>query len=195
MYGKRGDDAALAHAAVDESLITHADPRCALACAGFCLALAGGGDPIARARGGIEAARAYLASAWRGEPELPLVDRAARELGEDLDAAVSTSPGGGTGDVDNLHLHRTAGFVRVAFRIAFWHAHHTASWRDALIDVASRGGDADTNGAIAGALLGARDGVGAIPPAWVERVMAVRQPGPEAWAEGAPSAPILALTV
>ncbi|HEY1557129.1 MAG TPA: aminotransferase class V-fold PLP-dependent enzyme [Kofleriaceae bacterium] len=29
-------------------------------------------------------------------------------------------------------------------RLAFWHAHHTASWRDAVVDVASRGGDSDT---------------------------------------------------
>jgi hypothetical protein len=45
-------------------------------------------------------------------------------------------------------LHRSPGFVRVAFRLAFWHLMHT-SWRDAVVDVASRGGDADTNAAIA----------------------------------------------
>ena len=32
-----------------------------------------------------------------------------------------------------LDVDRTAGFVRVAFRLAFWHAAHTPSWRDALV--------------------------------------------------------------
>jgi ADP-ribosylglycohydrolase len=60
---------------------------------------------------------------------------------------------------------------------------HTPSWRDAVVDVASRGGDADTNAAIVGALLGARDGVHAIPGAWIRRVLEVKQPGPDEWAE------------
>ena len=77
---------------------------------------------------------------------------------------------------------RTAGFVRVAFRLAFWHLMHTLSWRDALVDIASRGGDADTNAAIAGALLGSRDGVRAIPREWIDRVLAATQPGPDDWA-------------
>jgi ADP-ribosylglycohydrolase len=82
-----------------------------------------------------------------------------------------------------VDLQRTAGIVRVAFRLAFWHLVHTASWRDALVDVASRGGDADTNAAIVGALLGARDGARAIPPAWLERVLAATQRGPTDWGD------------
>ena len=79
--------------------------------------------------------------------------------------------------------HHRQGFVRVAFRLAFWHLMHTPSWRDALVDTASRGGDADTNAAIVGALLGSRDGVGAIPRPWIDRVLGVTQPGPDDWAE------------
>jgi ADP-ribosylglycohydrolase len=37
--------------------------------------------------------------------------------------------------------------------------------------VVSLGGDADTNAAVAGALLGARDGVRGLPPAWLERLL------------------------
>ena len=84
---------------------------------------------------------------------------------------------------DELDVHRTAGFVRVAFRLAFWHVVHAPTWTDAVVDVASRGGDADTNAAIVGALLGARDGARAIPASWSERVLAVRQPGSDAWAD------------
>jgi hypothetical protein len=58
------------------------------------------------------------------------------------------------------------GFVRVAFRVAFWHLAHTDDFEAALVDVVNRGADADTNGAITGALLGARLGVDAIPARW-----------------------------
>ena len=36
--------------------------------------------------------------------------------------------------------------------------------------VVSLGGDTDTNAAVAGALLGAREGVGGLPSAWLERL-------------------------
>jgi ADP-ribosylglycohydrolase len=41
---------------------------------------------------------------------------------------------------------------------------------DALVDVVRLGGDTDTNAAIAGGLLGLRDGAAAIPARWVERL-------------------------
>lgn len=37
-----------------------------------------------------------------------------------------------------------------------------------LLDVVRLGGDADTNGAIAGGILGARDGLGAWPARWTD---------------------------
>nr|HEX4316610.1 ADP-ribosylglycohydrolase family protein [Kofleriaceae bacterium] len=182
---KLGDVAALARGAVDESLITHADPRCALACAGYVVAMAsalrGGGDVVAQARLGADAARAYLARAWRDDPaDVAAIDAAAHAIASDLDAALAAEPGVYG---DELHLHRTAGFVRVAFRLAMWHAVHAPSWRAAVVDVASRGGDADTNAAIVGALVGARDGVAAIPAAWRERVLAAVQNGGAEWAD------------
>ena len=41
-------------------------------------------------------------------------------------------------------------------------------FEDALVKVVNAGGDTDTNGAVAGAVLGARYGVDAIPPRWLE---------------------------
>ena len=43
----------------------------------------------------------------------------------------------------------------------------TNSFENCLIDVANRGGDADTTGAIAGMLAGARYGLQAIPEPWL----------------------------
>jgi len=193
---------ALIDAAIADSLITHADPRCALACAAFDAAIAAaiaepldGRALVAVARRALERGWQRLDAAWagggaQGDDDRAHLARAAADLAGDLDAAL-----GGEPDVhgEELHLHRTAGFVRVAFRLAFWHAVHTPSWRDALVDVASRGGDADTNAAIAGALLGARDGAEAIPAAWADRVLGATQPGPADWAEAHHPRHLLAL--
>jgi ADP-ribosylglycohydrolase len=182
--------ATLVEAALTDSILTHADPRCALACAAFDLAIAhgvarqGSSPPvphmISAARHGLALATERMRDLWSDDrDDLAAIDSAAADLTRDLDAAAQDDPQLYS---DELHMHRTAGFVRVAFRLAFWHLTHTPSWRDAVIDVASRGGDADTNGAIVGALLGARDGVHAIPADWIDRVLAVPQPGPLEWA-------------
>ena len=44
------------------------------------------------------------------------------------------------------------------------------SFEDVLVDVVRIGGDTDTNGAIAGGLLGARDGIEKIPERWLEKL-------------------------
>ena len=188
--------AELVEAALVESMITHADPRCALACACFdaaiAHALAGGGDLVAAARETLPVAARALSELWRGdEADRTALASARDDLARDLDAAAAPEPGVYGRELD---VHRTAGFVRVAFRLAFWHATHTASWHDAVVDVASRGGDADTNAAIVGALLGARDGAGAIPAAWIDRVLAATLLGPASWAEAHHPRHLLALT-
>jgi ADP-ribosylglycohydrolase len=40
------------------------------------------------------------------------------------------------------------------------------------VSVVSKGGDADTNGAVTGALLGARDGYEAVPARWRDGLLA-----------------------
>jgi ADP-ribosylglycohydrolase len=198
-HGLRGSDPA--RDAVDESLVTHADPRCALACAGFCAAIADAvaGDHrdaermLRRAGEAIEGASAYLSARWDDdELDRTAIDDAKRALHDDLAAARRADPE--LYSPHALHLHRTQGFVRVAFRLACWHAVHAPSYRAAVVDTASRGGDADTNAAIVGALLGARDGAATIPQAWRDRVLAATQPGPADWADAHHPRHLLALT-
>lgn len=183
---------AVVEAAMVESMITHADPRCVLACAAFDAAVHAAIHDLPMlpaAQAGLELGAKRLRAMWTGE-DLEHAERAAFDLHSDLAAAVDDNP---RVYQPGLHIYETAGFVRVAFRLAFWHCQHTASWRDAVVDVASRGGDADTNAAIVGALLGARDGVDAIPAAWRERVMSVAQPGPVEWADAHHPRHLLAL--
>ncbi len=51
--------------------------------------------------------------------------------------------------------------------IALWAAWHEPNLESALIWLANAGGDTDTNAAVAGGLLGARDGEAAIPARWI----------------------------
>jgi ADP-ribosyl-[dinitrogen reductase] hydrolase len=179
--------------AIVESMITHADPRCALACGAFDAAIAAlirGDDMMAAARAALAEGAALLRAAWNDPTDREHLERACDDLASDLDAALAPQPGVYR---PGLHLHETQGFVRVAFRLAFWHAVHTRTYREAVVDVASRGGDADTNGAIVGALVGARDGLEAIPEAWRLCVLAARQRGSEAWSDAHRPRHLLAL--
>ena len=79
------------------------------------------------------------------------------------------------------------GWVLIAFQNALWHLLHAASLEEGVVDTVMRGGDTDTNAAIAGALLGAVYGVDAVPAQWRDKVLScrpeagrhVRHPRPE----------------
>ena len=66
------------------------------------------------------------------------------------------------------------GWVRIALQNAFWHLRRGATVEEALVATVGKGGDTDTNAAITGALLGAADGLSAIPSRWVVPVQACR---------------------
>ena len=73
------------------------------------------------------------------------------------------------------------GLVHIAFGNALWQLLHAESLEAGVIDTVGRGGDTDTNAAIAGALLGAVGGRSAIPAQWETCVLNCR---PEAGAPG-----------
>ncbi len=70
------------------------------------------------------------------------------------------------------------GWVVIALHNAFWQLRHAASFEAGVVDTVRRGGDTDTNAAIAGALLGAVYGESAIPTRWVDRVLGCESPRP-----------------
>lgn len=157
-----------------DSTITHFDPRCVLACAAFNAAIAHALTEKPSPSSMVRAAAAELDGATK---QLrmhygtigPEIDAARAALASDLEAAREDDPHLYN---DELHLHKTGGFVRVAFRLAFWELMHAPDYRSAVIDAANRGGDADTNAAIVGALLGAFHGVDSIPSEWRDKVLA-----------------------
>jgi len=167
-------------ASLDDSAITHFDPRCRLACAAFNAAIAAGvlgtSDPEMLWQAALDElpiAAELLVGQYDDE-----LDLAVTALQTDLHAAMQNDPelyG------PELHLHDHQGFVRVAFRLAFWELLHRSVFRDAVLDAANRGGDADTNAAIVGALVGSRVGVDGIPAEWRRAVLECTPNGSSVW--------------
>jgi len=77
-------------------------------------------------------------------------------------------------------FEKNQGWVLIALQNAFFHL-VASGFEDALVKTVARGGDTDTNAAIAGALCGAARGREAIPMRWIRPVLACR-PLPEAGA-------------
>ncbi|HJD97381.1 ADP-ribosylglycohydrolase family protein [Mailhella massiliensis] len=73
------------------------------------------------------------------------------------------------------------GWVLIALQNALWQMLHAPSLEEGVVDTVMRGGDTDTNAAIAGALLGAIYGEDAVPAQWREAVLSCR---PEKGREG-----------
>ena len=80
------------------------------------------------------------------------------------------------------------GWVIIAFQNALWQLLNAPSLEEGVVDTVMRGGDTDTNAAIAGSLLGAAYGRNALPKQWIEKIQScrpkagephVRQPRPE----------------
>lgn len=184
------DDAARCReVAMQDSAITHFDPRCQLACAAFDATIAAAvarreGQPARDATALVEVARTALGEARdafvAAHPEFANEGHEAHAgLVADLDRALMPDP-----DLygSNVNLATMAGFVRVAFRLAYWQLVHAPSYEAGLIDTVNRGADADTNGAIVGALLGAFHGLDAIPARWREAVVGALRGDTGPWA-------------
>jgi ADP-ribosylglycohydrolase len=169
-------------ASFEDSALTHFDPCCQLACATFNGSLAHAltaGEKL-QAEDLLTAARKELtlasAALGRSIPDfVQEVTIATAALKEDLAAAEQDDP---MLYWPEMHMHRKQDHVRVAFRLAYWELLHAPSFESGLADVTHRGGDADANGAVAGALLGALHGEAAIPTDWRQKVLEV--PGGQA---------------
>lgn len=157
---------ALRTASILDSALTHGDPTCMIACAAFNAAIAvfvrSPGAP--RGAGLLEAYKEAGLAAHEIMDRFPeltgSVKTALCEVVTDLGCAMDQDPN--MGDM----IWAKKGYVRTAFRLAFWELIHSRSYLDGIIDCVNRGGDADTNGAIAGALLGAFYGNDEIPTEW-----------------------------
>jgi ADP-ribosylglycohydrolase len=176
IFGSNHDLARVSEWAQQDAAITHPHPVCLQANALFAMAIA---DAIGTGKGAQEIYDQIKKWAAEMKVEAPLMKAI-------VDA--STSP-----PADYLHLQ---GWVLIAFQNALWQLLHAPSLEEGVVDTVMRGGDTDTNAAIAGALLGAVYGRDAIPTQWVEKVLTcrpeagnprIRHPRPECfWPVDAP---------
>jgi ADP-ribosylglycohydrolase len=134
------------------SAITHDDVVCVEACVTYneiVAELLASADPEG-------ALRAALAACANGE----VAD--AMKLGQRLELAAIAQRG------DPGVPHGNRGFVLDSLSLAVAGFMDPRPFEQILIDIVSLGGDADTTAAVTGGLIGARDGVGAIPSRWLE---------------------------
>jgi len=143
-----GDPALAARTARDDSTLTHTNSTCLEACAAYCAAIAAGVGGASREEM-FEAAAAHAKG-----PAHEAVKRAAKGIAP-----------------TDYFTH--AGWVLVALQNAFW-CLQALDFEEGLIQTVGRGGDTDTNAAIAGSLLGACHGREKIPARWILPVLACR---------------------
>ena len=65
----------------------------------------------------------------------------------------------------------TSGYTLATAQVGAWALLHAETLEAGLILVTNQGGDADTTGAVAGALLGAKFGISAIPTRWLDALL------------------------
>ena len=95
----------------------------------------------------------------------PLVERVAARVEEPaVRAALLAAPGMAAREV------RSGGYVLETLGAAFWALENFQGFEEVVVAAINLGGDADTVGAVAGALAGAREGSGALPERWLRQL-------------------------
>jgi ADP-ribosyl-[dinitrogen reductase] hydrolase len=134
----------------NSSRVTHHDPRCSWSA--FAVNLA-----VAEALNGRTASIDSIGDVMEGAGVGPHTLRAVRDVA------------GGT--LERLRLDGSAiGFTLKAMQAGLWCLEHAEDFEESLVAVIHAGGDTDTNGAVAGAILGALHGESAIPDRWKAHV-------------------------
>jgi ADP-ribosylglycohydrolase len=139
---------ALATIAPQDSALTHPHPLCGECCRVFT-------QTISRGVAGHSAADAFRTALQDSQGEV-------REL---LEMAQAGPP-------DNFYDRM--GWIRIAFGNAFHWLAQERPLEEAVVWTVRQGGDSDTNAAITGALLGAFQGLSAIPKQWRLAVLSCR---------------------
>jgi ADP-ribosylglycohydrolase len=133
--------------------ITHSDTRCTVACAAY--------NEMAAALLEEKSPAEAVAIGQKTAHELgskPVAD--AIGYGSQLRPAMLVLTG------ETFLEDDAAGYVLDSLSLAVAAVLDERPFPDVVVDIVRLGNDADTNGAIAGGLLGARDGAGAIPAQW-----------------------------
>lgn len=153
IWGWRMPPDELAAYARRDSSLTHPNEVCRDSCAVFAIAVA-----RAISRGESPETLYHFALEWANQNTCEAVKTAMREAGN--------SPA-----VDYLSK---MGWVLIALQNAFYELRHCKSPEEGIVRTVMRGGDTDTNAAIAGALLGSVYGRSSFPLQWLNMLLSCR---------------------
>ena len=165
----RDDPATLVRNSIVSAVPTHWDKRCGWSCALLNVATAAAlrGESITPDElltASLDGVRASLSDLEQYDYEAG-VPASVRE-------AVLRAAGA---EIADLRLDADSmGFTLLALQVGLTALWRAASFDEALSNIVEAGGDTDTNGAVAGAMLGARYGLEAIPPRWRDRIAEIR---------------------
>ena len=130
--------------------VTHADPRCQRSCLTMAYLLGylmGWPEAIDTPRKLSAELRDFIEKmGWQEDEEL-----------KDIITQKITRP------IAGLKLNESIGYTYKALSAGLWALCNGTSFEDGLLPIINEGGDADTNGTVAGALLGVKFGENAIP--------------------------------
>ena len=176
----RDDAAALVRNSIVSAVPTHWDRRCGWSCALANLAAA------AALRGETPAADELLDAGVEGvRAALPELQQYGYEA--DVPRRVREAVRGAVGaEVDDVRADGgSKGYTLLTLRLALIALWRAPGFEQGLRSVVEAGGDTDTNGAVAGAVLGARFGLDAIPARWRRRIAEIRagRTPPESYAD------------
>lgn len=129
--------------------ITHFDPRCVASCVTVCLTIS----------------QMINGATYPFNVVKSIINDAA-EFDAGVEAVMDLAQGCTIGDL-HLDSNTDMGYTYKTLAAGLYAFFHADSFRDGILDVIHEGGDSDTNGAVAGALLGARFGFSSIPIDWV----------------------------
>jgi len=151
------DEAKLIRDSMAISAVTHDDIRCTVSCAAYNImvkALVDGKSPDEAVDAGLQVARRL------DDTKSPYSVADAIELGRRLSIAQMAERG------PRELAGKGQGYVLESLTIAVAALLDERSLEDIIIDVVRIGKDTDTNAAIAGGLVGAREGLQAVPERW-----------------------------
>jgi ADP-ribosylglycohydrolase len=139
--------------------ITHYDPRCVASCVCVSLAI----SSLLRGASDIDALMGELeVQAASYDERTVTYFQLARESNL---ASMKLDEGLNPGE------RNTIGYTLKAMGAGLWSLMHASSYEDGIRRVIHEGGDADTNGAVVGAILGARFGFSELPKEWVDGLL------------------------
>jgi ADP-ribosyl-[dinitrogen reductase] hydrolase len=147
----RRDPVRLVEDAGHSARVTHYDPRCVWTTAATCAA-------IAHALAGTHWTLHELADGLDGVGAPPEVGQAVRRSA--------------TSDLGGLDLDESSsiGYTVRTMTAGLWAFLNANDLETTLLQIIRAGGDTDTNGAVAGAVLGAKFGASAIPERWIRHL-------------------------